>query len=86
MNIKVVTPPAHTSRSPYRPRFNWRPLTDALRSSALGTWLSVPMAELPDHKTPVIQIGIHTCARRAGAKVQTKVGGDSMLIHLYAKD
>ena len=52
MNITVITQPAHPRRNTYRPRFNWKPLTDSIASSEVGTWLSVPMTELPDAETP----------------------------------
>jgi hypothetical protein len=85
MNITVITQPAHARRKTYRPNFNWKPLTDAIASSEVGTWLSVPMAELPDEETSRIQTGLHLCAGRGGSKVQTQIDGDSILIFIGAK-
>jgi hypothetical protein len=85
MNVTVITQPAHPLRNTYRPRFNWKPLTDAIASSEVGTWLSVPMAELPDDETHRIQTGIYACAGRGGSKVQTQINGDSMLIFIGAE-
>jgi hypothetical protein len=86
MNITVIAPPAKTRLNPNRPRFNWKPLAAALASSQVGTWLSVPLADLPNEEKQVIQTGIHACAHRSSARVQTQVEDDSMLIYVTSKN
>jgi hypothetical protein len=73
MNIRIAAPSAS-------PRQDWSPLIQALTAAAPGTWLCIPIADLPGATHVYRQISVHGAARRNALHVQTRIEGESLFV------
>jgi hypothetical protein len=85
MNITKVSTAwvlAHTDRKPNRPRHNWQPLVDALRNVEPGTWLSIPLIELPSDTVTSKQIAVLSVGTRHFGSAQTQTDKTHLFVRV----
>jgi hypothetical protein len=82
MNMTAAAPSKLRRRKlQNRPRYDWTSVLSALTSQP-GTWLSVPLSDLPDRDRKKNQVAVGNIARRHIGVIQTQTETDTLFVRL----